>query len=118
MWIYLNDAFLSIVAHWEDEEVLLVRARRQSDIERVFPGAEVEETPTADYRFRATLPRHAVADAIAATVTGITYPNFKASVTDRDRHDAYLDVWGIMRRRSVRLACLVVRQLCMINNTK
>jgi hypothetical protein len=97
VWIFLNDAFLSIVAHRDDPDALLVRARRQGDIERTFPGAAVSETPAADYRYRATLPRQKVADALAATVAGIDYPNFKASVADPDRHDAYLECWGILR---------------------
>jgi hypothetical protein len=98
MWIFLSNSFLSIVAHYDSPDLLLVRARRRGDIERIFPGAEVEEEPTFDYRFRATLPRQAVVDAIAATVAGIEYPNFKSHVMEPDRHDAYLDVWSIMRR--------------------
>ncbi len=97
MWIFLNDAFLSVVAHWDDPDALLVRARHRGDIERAFPGATVSETPAADYRYRATLPRQTVADALAATVAGIDYPNFKASVAEPDRHDAYLGCWGILR---------------------
>jgi hypothetical protein len=97
VWIFLNDAFLSIVAHRDDPDALLVRARRAGDIERAFPEAAVSETPAADYRFRATLPRQTVADALAAAVKAIAYPNFKASVAEPDRHDAYLDCWCILR---------------------
>lgn len=96
MWVYLNHAFLSIVAHRDDGDVLLVRARRAGDIERVFPTAEVKETPAADYRFRAALPRPVVADALAGAVAEIGYPNFKASVAERDRHNAYLGCWAVM----------------------
>jgi len=96
MWIYLNDAFLSIVAHRDDPGILLVRARRQGDIERAFPAAAVKVTGAADYRFRAELPRQDVADALAAAVAGIGYPNFKASVAERDRHQAYLRCWAAM----------------------
>jgi hypothetical protein len=96
MWIYLNDAFLSVVAHRDDDGVLLVRGRRQGDIERVFPEAAVQETPAADYRFRAALPRRRVVDALAGAVAAIDYPNFKASVAERARHKAYLDCWAAM----------------------
>ena len=98
MWVFLNDSFLSIVAHRDDPDALLVRARRPGDIEQVFPEALVSETPAADYRFRTTLPRGAVADTLAAAVARIDYPNFKASVAEPDRHDAYLGCWGILRR--------------------
>ena len=37
MWIFLNNAFLSIVDKGGDGSTLLVRARRKDDIGRVFP---------------------------------------------------------------------------------
>lgn len=100
MWIHLNDAFLSIVAHLDDEEMLLVRARLAGDIERVFPAAEVAETPHADYRFRASVRRGEVARVLAARAAAIPYSNFKASIApeERARHDAAMEVWRVMRR--------------------
>jgi hypothetical protein len=98
MWIHMNDAFLSVVAHRTDPGVLLVRGRVAGDIERVFPGAEVAVTPTADYRFRTLLPREVVAGAVAAAVGTIDYDNFKNSVSDDVRHDAYSECWRTMRR--------------------
>jgi hypothetical protein len=41
MWVFLNDSFLSIVAHRTEPGVLLVRARTAGDIEAVFPQAHV-----------------------------------------------------------------------------
>jgi hypothetical protein len=97
MWIFLSDSFLSVVAHKRDQpDMLLVRARVSGDIERVFPDADVSETPTADYRFRAVLPRGEVAGALAGTVLTIDYDNFKNSVTEHDRHDAYFGCWRSM----------------------
>ena len=96
MWIFLNNAFLSIVDKGGDGTTLLVRARRAGDIERAFPGARVERTPSNDYRFRARLGREAVAAVLAEAVKAITYPNFKDSVRERERHEAYSEVWGIM----------------------
>lgn len=98
MWVFLSDAFLSVVAHRDQPDKLLVRARARGDIERVFPGAQVTETRAADYRFRSTLPRQEVAQAMAAQVQGIQYDNFKNSVREPDRHDAYFEAWGAMHR--------------------
>lgn len=98
MWICLNNAFLSIVAHRDQPEMLLVRGRREGDIEAVFPDAEVSVTPRADYLCRAVIPREVVADVIATQAQGIPYDNFKASVRDGALHDAYLSMWGVMRR--------------------
>lgn len=77
---------------------LLVRARVPGDLERIFPGAAVQETPHRDYRFRASLPRTAVAQALTSAVGDLHYPNFKGSVTEADRHEAYLQVWSAMAR--------------------
>lgn len=98
MWIHLNDAFLSIVAHRDDPEWLLVRARVAGDIERTFPSAQVLETPEADYRYRASLPRSEVGRVLAERAAAIDYPNFKSSVAPSDpaRKEAYMKVWAVM----------------------
>ncbi|MCP9850776.1 hypothetical protein [Cyanobium sp. Morenito 9A2] len=98
MWIFLNDAFLSVVADREDPkgERLLVRARRQGDIERVFPEASVFSVDGADYAFRAWVPRQRVAEAMAARVGEIDYPNFKNAIHDTAYHDAALSAWSAM----------------------
>ena len=96
MWIFLNNAFLSIVEDRDDKNRLLVRARLPDDIPRVFPTAEVFEKDHADYRYRALIPREEVATAISEQVRKIDYDNFKNSVSEDDRHDAYLGVWNVM----------------------
>lgn len=96
MWIFFNDAFLSVVAHKTQPESLLVRARAAGDIEAVFPGAVVSHTPSHDYAYRAVLPRKDVAEVMLYRTAEIDYPNFKDSVTEEDRHYAYLDVWRSM----------------------
>ena len=103
----MSDAFLSIVALREQLGMRLVRARVAGDIERVFPGAVVEETPARDYRFRAAIPCADVAAALASRLDAIDYDNFKDSVRETDRHNTYLQVWSRMvdlqQRRSKQL---------------
>lgn len=98
MWICLSNAFLSIVEPKEGsaEDLLLVRARRAGDIQNVFPTAKVRRTPSRDYLFRALIPREEVARVVAARVTAINYPNFKASVRSKPLHDAFMRIWSIM----------------------
>jgi hypothetical protein len=96
MWIFLNDSFLSIVQKPGDRDHLTVRARLRGDIEAVFPAAEVVEGAGTDYRFRARIPRSAVAEALMQKVMSLSYPNFKSSVRNHERHDAYMDVWDVM----------------------
>jgi hypothetical protein len=98
MWICLNDAFLSIVTDTANPDRLLVRARRRGDIERVFTDALISENTGTDYRYRTRLPRATVASTLSARIADIDYPNFKASVTDTERHAAYFHLWGVMYR--------------------
>ena len=94
MWICLNKAFLSIVDKDCAPDELLVRARRDGDIVRVFSDAKVEVTLGNDYRCRARIKREQVTQALAAEVMGIDYANFKGSTRERALHDAYMDAWG------------------------
>ena len=98
MWIFLRDAFFSIVTtnNPRQRDKLLVRSRFKGDIERHFPGHTVSTTLDRDYRFRAIVPRREVADVLAAEVQGMTAPNFKDSVGEDWRHDVYLRVWTVM----------------------
>jgi hypothetical protein len=97
MWIFLNNAFLSVVDKDDPTgSTLLVRARRSGDIEAAFPGAEVIEGAGTDYKFRTRIGREQVALAIADQIRGIGYGNFKGSVKDDDRHHAYMRVWDEM----------------------
>jgi hypothetical protein len=98
MWICLNDAFLSIFTDTTYPDQLLVRARRRGNIERVFCETEVIRNIGTDYRYRVRLPRATVARAIADRIDGIDYPNFKDSVTDTERHAAYIHIGSVMYR--------------------
>lgn len=94
MWVCLSEAFFSIVEPADaGGDLLLVRARRGGDIEKVFPDAEVVRTPGRDYLFRAMIDRELVAQAIADQVRQVSYPNFKDSVRDRKLHGAYASFW-------------------------
>lgn len=96
MWVFLSGSMLSIVAHKDNPDMLHVRARVAGDIEAVFPGAEVLETPNGDYQFRADIPRRIVGIVMSNLVNDINYTNFKNSVKDRERHDVYYKVWNAM----------------------
>jgi len=98
MWIFFPNAMLSIVAHREKPDCLLVRARFKGDIERVFAGARVQRTPRADYMYRASVKRLAVADALGARALLMTYTNVKGAIpADQNRRRrAMHDVWQVM----------------------
>lgn len=98
MWIFMNNSFLSIVAHRDEPRLLLVRARREADITAVFPGVGVAQDPFADYPYRAFLPRKTVAKAIEKQVSSISYDNFKDSVPGDDpaRYTTYSSIWATL----------------------
>ena len=98
MWIVLNDSFLSIVAHPTRPKLLLVRARKEEDLHAVFPYATIQATPERDYQFRITASRKTVQRMLAGEVKRINYPNFKDSVADLERHDAYSAIWSTIFR--------------------
>lgn len=57
----------------------------------------IKDTEKADYRFRTVASPRVVAAAVARTVAGIDYPNFKTAVHgDSQRDRAYLRVWSAM----------------------
>lgn len=100
MWIFMSDAMLSIVADRNNPKRLLVRARKEIDIKRVFGSSvKVKRTPKADYAFRVSLDRGIVLEQIGEHLANIEYDNFKDSVSkgDRARHNAYLRCWYAMR---------------------
>lgn len=96
MWIFLPNSFLSVVQKPGDTDTLTVRARIQGDIEALFPQAKVELNKGTDYKYRARVPRQAVAQVLHDQVMGLNWGNFKGAVKNRKRHDAYMNVWSAM----------------------
>lgn len=98
MWVFLNNAMLSAVAHRDRPGHLMIRARLKGDLEAVFPGVKVTRTPNADYVYRCVVTRKAFGVAMVAAMDAITYPNFKGSIKpgDRARSSAYHGVWDVM----------------------
>jgi hypothetical protein len=100
MWIFLSNSFISVVQKPGDIDLVTVRARIEGDIERMFPDAKVQANKGTDYKYRAKVPRQAVAKALYDQVMSVNYTNFKSTVKDRKRHDAYMGVWSAMHAAS------------------
>jgi len=98
MWIFTNNGMLSIVAHRDRPDCLLVRAREPGAIEAIFPEAKVKRTPNADYRYRTAIRRGDFAARMATQFMSLAYTNFKASIPGHRQayHDACMDVWSRM----------------------
>jgi hypothetical protein len=98
MWMFTQRGFFSIVAHRNDPDILIVRARIKGDIEAFWPKAKVLMTPDADYRYRAFIPKEFVAEAIGGIAATIDYDSYKGNITDRRRSRWYAAVWNAMRQ--------------------
>ena len=96
MWIFLPESFISVVQKPGDTDTLTVCARIKGDIESVFLEAYVEADKGTDYKYRARVSRHAVAQVLHDQVMDLNWGNFKGEVKDRKRHDAYMNVWRAM----------------------
>lgn len=100
MWLVTEHGFFNIVQSDGDEhdQLLTVKARRKDDLaifaDRI-PSAKIEESDTADYRFRLKGPRELVSMVVNDMVEEIDYPRFKGriAVVQRDRLPLYTAVW-------------------------
>lgn len=110
MWLMAKIGFFSIVEDATNRANLLVRGRARRDVERFLGEARamagtaldlaatergVVETPTADYQFRASLPRGLVASVVGGLAVDVEYRNFKGEIgrDDAARAHTYHKVW-------------------------
>jgi len=98
MWIALTEGWLSIVAHRDKPDHLLVRARNPKHIRRTFGEQVMYTDADADYPFRADVPREDVVRFLVRRLEHMAYDNFKNTIDDDRYHDAAVDVWRVMYR--------------------
>ena len=108
MWVVTTQGFYSAVAHRDEPDEVIVRARTRDDIEalrRQIPSIEPFEDESADYRHRAVVGRAEWVVALALLADAIDYDNFKdevAAVQGPARASIYSQVWGVLRRLQAR----------------
>ncbi len=99
MWLFSKNSFVSVVAHRDNPEQLLVRARRRADLARILPDHEaaIETLPHADYRYRLIVPRAEFAKVVADYVLNhLDYGNFKDAqepTPDGAWHNLLMNIW-------------------------
>ena len=93
MWIYLTEGALSIVAHRDKPDHLLVRSRHPDAIERTFLDVEMYYIQDADYPYRADILRDDVISFLERRLSLLNYDNFKNTVDDYDYSRLLGDVW-------------------------
>tara|TARA_R110002051_G_scaffold266039_1_gene325834 strand:- start:2606 stop:2923 length:318 start_codon:yes stop_codon:yes gene_type:complete len=93
MWIYLTEGALSIVAHRDKPDHLLVRSRHPETIERTFGEDNMYYIHDADYPYRADILRSDVAEFISKRMDVMTYDNFKNTVDDGSYSKLLMEIW-------------------------
>jgi len=96
MWIFTKHGFVSIVEDRNNLGYLLVRAREQTPLRKLFLGHQIFHTPVADYPYRVRVKQGHVASVIDNEIRKIHYSNFKDSIKDNeDYHDLLMEIWYI-----------------------
>lgn len=96
MWIFTQDAYLTISQDENQRERFMIRARVAGDIEKLFPKAQVIRMDDADFLFRAFIPKRRVIEVLSRAIGNIEYTSFKGGVKDKCRAWYYAQVWAIM----------------------
>ena len=101
MWLFTETGFLSAVAHFEDPEVLVVRAREETSLRRLSVAAEtaIVATPANDYPFRIHVGRDVFAEWLLEQVSSLNYTNYKSHMVQTRGHEfteALHAVWAAM----------------------
>jgi len=99
MWIASKIGFFSLV---QKDSRLHVRGRKRRDLEQLatllgMGPRQVEEWPSADYRWRILLPATATVSVLGALAGTVDYPNFKSAIAaspdQAEKLGAYHSLW-------------------------
>ena len=95
MWFCFNNGFVSAVENRDDEDGLVVRARRREHLEDNFPDNKIVVGGSTDYNYRIFISKKEFAEIVKDRIMGIDYSNFKNSVEDDDLYDLYSKFWTL-----------------------
>jgi len=84
MWIFTQTGFVSVVRHYSQPEIVVVRARDRESLEvlATAAGVSVEQTPVNDYPYRVHVPQEDFSDWLLNCIGSLDYTNFKNRVHD------------------------------------
>lgn len=88
MWLISKNSFVSVVKHRTLANTLLVRARREKDLIKLFPALsdQIQVDERADYKYRLNVAQEDVAARVADLILNeINYDNFKAAQDPDER---------------------------------
>lgn len=104
MWLFTKSGFYSAVQHYDNPDIIHVRARFKGDLERLWNRylegePKVIHTPRNDYPYRMDITRTNWAIILREEAEKIDYENFKDAAHDGTSRDAaYMGCWSALRR--------------------
>ena len=102
MWLFTSEGFVSVVAHSEKPDTLIVRARDEDSLLSLVEatGATLRHTPNNDYPYRIEALREAFSAWLEDQVSNLDYGNYKNHMwSERTEFGAALhDVWVAMHQ--------------------
>jgi hypothetical protein len=102
MWLATKHGFYSIVQKAPGE--FHVRARVRKDLENLLTlvdrALEIQDWPSADYRYRIIVAQRDLSEIMAVLALSLDYPNFKNQIArlpdQRIKLDAFHEIWAIL----------------------
>ena len=101
MWIFTETGFVSAVRHFDDPNLVVVRARDAQSLQVLAELTEtpVEKSPENDYPYRVNVKDETFKFWLSTTVDMLDYTNFKSRVAvsrGDDYAHALMSVWSDM----------------------
>ena len=108
MWVFTDTGFISAVAHYDNPDTIVVRARDKASLDSIAALADVAitSTPYNDYPHRVHVSRRIFQQWLTTAVADMEYTNFKNRVheTRGDRYyHALTGVWSTMHEVEERI---------------
>lgn len=101
MWVFTETGFVSAVVHFDDPEMLMVRARDRKSLEGLEKsgGVKTIDTPDGDYPHRVVVSKADFQEWMVDRLEEMDYHNFKSQVAKTRGHEFAAplhDVWDVM----------------------
>lgn len=107
MWIATEKGFFSIVKD-TTTGMMLVRARKKSDLKELFPKKKIITNENKDYVYRVYATQKEVANKLFGLGAQIDYHNFKGHIgkvkKQKDKLPFYSQIWTIMNEYQAKFA--------------
>lgn len=105
MWLFTRRGYFSVVEVPGDPGSIQIRARDRGHLESLRLGAEIVHTTSADYPYRAIVPKGVAVDLISALAQEIDYANFKDMVDREHGPRSWFaaschEIWGVLWDRA------------------